>query len=1332
MKKLCTICLILLLSAMSLHAIVASAPSFRHYTTSDGLPSNCIRAIVQDSCGFVWFATDGGLVRFDGRQFKVFLPTEAVESSVSDNYVTAMAITDNSLWIATDNGLLCYDPEYERLSEPELRYADEKAPKISGNIFSLTSDRRGNIWVGMSSTGIYRVSPDMVVEHFSVPAVSNSISNIYVDCQDEVWALGAFVTDGLFLFDAETHRFRKVPIIIDGKGVDLRSSAMVEDRMGRVWIGEWNGGLICYDPVTGKARKVPTVGQDDTTFHIHSMTLSPDNLIMMGVDRGLAVYDPESGRLNLYERDELRTSSLSGPFVYPIMTDSEGGVWIGTFYAGVNYRAPNIKHFESARHSRFVNSVSGNIISSFCEDKAGNIYIGSDDGGLCCFDPSTGIYRHIPLGTGSGRVNVHSLCMDGDDLWIGTYAGGVRVYDTVNDRLKRDFSASGSKKGDVTSSYAIFRDRQANMWVATMDAVMMYDRDKDCFEEVRNIGALVSDIAQDESGNLWFSTQGKGLFKYQPRHRVWKNYRRSDNPGSLLNNHVAGVDIDADGNLWVATGTGICRYRPDTDDFEALDLGVGKMSVFLMKADGRDLWIGTASGLLRYRPGEGTTTFTSVDGLVDDQFTLNAVHMASDGMLYVGTVGGYSRFCPASIGTNGVVPALQFTGLDIGGHAVEVGDSRLPRSLNSIDVLNLAPDDYAFSISFAAMSFANPGRNSYMYKLDGFDKEWIEAGNENKATYTNLPPGDYTMLVKASNNDGIWNTAGISLPIHISPPWYATWFMKLLYILAIAGVVTMVTLVVMRRNNRKHRAEIDKVNAAKEMEVYEAKVNFFTTIAHEIRTPVSLIIGPLENIMQSDITFSPQEHDDIDIIYRNSQRLLFLVNQLLDFKKVEKLALDARFSSHDIPSLLNAVAMRFQPSLKHRGARLVVDMPESGFSADVDAEALTKLVSNLLNNARKFTRDKVSVACFENRDEDSFTIKVGDNGVGISEDDIKRIFKPFVQVADSSAEGGTGLGLSIVMRVVKAHGGTINVDSIPGEGSVFTVVLPLRQEKTAGETAVADNIEESAASENALTRHDGVEDSVVDKPIMLVVDDNPDLLRFMSNNFSDAYNVVTVGSGEDALERISCQAVDIIVSDWMMPGMSGIELCAKVRADMSTSHIPFVLLTAKTDNYSKIEGLNCGADAYVEKPFSVSYLKARLRNLGEMRHLLRRKFSSTPLEPIETLAPTPLDSDFLRQLTAVIEENFSNQELSVDFIARTLGVSRSGLYSKIKTLANITPNELIQITRLKKAAQLLTENKYRVSEICYMVGFNSPSYFAKCFQKQFGMKPGEFTPQSRD
>lgn len=606
--------------------------------------------------------------------------------------------------------------------------------------------------------------------------------------------------------------------------------------------------------------------------------------------------------------------------------------------------------------------------------------------------------------------------------------------------------------------------------------------------------------------------------------------------------------------------------------------------------------------------------------------------------------------------------------------------------------------------------------------LEEFDKGWNYVGSQHSTTYTNLPAGTYTFRVKASNNDNIWNEEGTSIRIIVHPPFYLSLPFKIGYVLLFLLALGLLLRYVIRRSEKKHAKAIDELNSKKEIEIHEAKINFFTMIAHEIRTPVSLIIGPLEKIMQS--THIPtNERQELEIIDRNSQRLLYLVNQLLDFRKVEQKEIRMKFSSQSIKELMQAVCERFSPTLQQNGVSFSVTYPDEHFHADVDKEALTKVLSNLLTNANKYTQSRIEVRFQEHPEKQTFSIEVKDNGKGMNEEELKKIFKPFYQASENKP--GTGIGLSIVKGIVEAHHGQIKVTSQQGHGSSFMITLPQKQENLSAEeeeNQAGNPLPEDIIPEQNATA--SMSQKVL--PIMLIVDDNEDMLHFLSSHFQTSYTIVTAVDGVDALNKLKEQEVALIISDWMMPNMNGIDLCKAVRNNQLTSHIPFILLTAKTDTEAKITSMNCGADAYIEKPFSLQYLEACIKNLLELRLQLRQKFSQMPTVSINSIAANQNDKVFLEKMNHLIEENLNNEELSVNFLAEKLCISRSGLFVKIKGLANTTPNEMIQIIRLKKAASLLLENQYRINEVSYMVGFNNPSYFSKCFQKQFGMKPGEY------
>lgn len=1284
---------------------------------------------MQDKYGFLWIGTDEGLNRYDGTTVKVY----DFKDQRNNKSISSLCSTLDKIWIGTDEGVYTYDYQTEEMMPFSL--ATSSRTSIKTNTNHIVEDKDKNLWFSTVGQGVFRYdATTRQLEQYEFKSSNGLMASICIDTENQIWAITNWGDSGLFKLDKAENKFEPFRLTYKDKEHSSHSLVMLEDSEHTLWLGTWECGLQKIDRYSGDVTVYlhPVEGKGAT--HIHSIMEYAPHQLLIGSDDGLLLFNTINASYQLFTEDETNPHSLSNRFVYPIVKDHEGGVWIGTFYGGVNYLPPNTGQFEGFAHSHFSNSVRGTVIGRFCEDASGQVWIASDDGGLNRFSPTDRSFTHYLPEEGRNSLsyhNVHALCMDGNNLWIGTYTGGVNVLDTQTGRFKVYTSYSDDPNSlDGTSSYAIFRDRSERIWVASMTGINLYNREKDNFIRIKDIDALTIDIDQDTKGNLWFSTQGNGLFKCHPEKQIWKHYTHdARKTGTLANNQVNCTLIDRNGEMWVGTMDGLCRYHADKDTFETIPLEIPSRNICSIIEDQHVLWLTTTKGLVRYAPGEGCRVFTRSDGLQSDQFLPNAALKASDGKIYIGSVNGFNAFYPYQIRTNNVLPPVVITGLEIFNKEVPTGDQLVPEALHRMEKVELSYKDNVFSLRYASLSYCTPAKNQYAYRLEGFDKGWNYVGSQNKATYTNLPAGTYTFRVKATNNDGIWNEKGTRMTITIHPPFYWCTASKLLYFAMACIAFGFLIRFILKRTEKKHTAEINRLNAGKEKEVHEAKIKFFTMIAHEIRTPVSLIIGPLEKIMKSSAALPATVRDDLNIIDRNSQRLLFLVNQLLDFRKVEQKEMKMKFAPYNICQLLKAVCERFEPFIIQHGAHLEVAYPDADFTAAIDSEAITKLVSNLLTNASKYTKDRVVLSCIPQPGQHNFILRVTDNGIGISREEQRQIFQPFYQAMDNKP--GTGIGLSIVKGIVAAHNGCIEVESEVNEGSSFIVTLPIEQSQEALQDGETDMPDSPTLPEDILPA--GLPAAPPrNKPGMLIVDDNTEMLDFLSGSFADKYSILTAEDGLEALEKLNENEITLIVSDWMMPRMDGVALCKAVRANHATSHIPFILLTAKTDTNSKIEGMDCGADAYIEKPFSVQYLEACIKNLVDLRNLLRQKFSRMPLVPLNSMAGNSLDDRFLTRMNGIIEENFSNPELSVDFLAEQLCISRSGLFAKIKTLAEITPNELIQVVRLKKAAALLAENRYRINEICYMVGFNNPSYFSKCFQKQFGMKPGEFVNGKRE
>ncbi len=1324
MKRTLLLLSVLLLQSLSLVAQSFSgqpSTALRNITLADGLCSYTVRALAQDHRGFVWMGTDGGLCRYDGTLVEPFL-----RPGVTDQYVSAVLPLSDGLVVGTSHGAV-----YFRFADEQFVPIGSKAHdgvRLTSPVSYLAADRDSNVWIATKGQGLFCYSPrTRELTHHRV--ADGYLLSVYVDNRNQVYALAERGRQPVLLLDKSTGRFRSCPLPTAVMQGPVMAMLRLDD--GTFLYGTWRQGLVSSQGVLNPS--------DNSLYHIHALLQQPDGSVLVGSDAGLFVYSPHDQSVRPFPAAPASpfTSSLpsaSPKFVYSIVRDHEGGLWYSTFYGGVYYVSPMGSRFRSFTPDSSP-LLRGNIVSRFCEDSHHRIWVATDDGGVDCYLPSLGQMVDFPGRQRLSTVNAHAFLPLGDNLWIGTYGQGILSMNTLTGTVT-------PVAGAPNSTYSFCRDSRGRLWVGAIDGVFLANLTKGTFSRVKKFPSLTLDIVEDQRGNVWFAAQEDGLWRLDARGR-WHRYQPAAKGQKNAMRQITDLCVTHDGRLLVSTPQGVYQWRAATDSFDHLSTEIPLHNVSAIVEESGVLWLSSNQGILKYSDSDGLQVFNRYDGLAGEQFGAASALKGSDGCIYFGSTHGFSCFYPYQVKVNTHEAPVVITRLDIFGQPVAAGTDRLPQSLISAPKLDIYAADDMFAIHFASLSYCSPEKNRYAYMLEGFDKAWNYTVQPT-ATYTNLPAGTYTFRVRATNSDGVWASEEAQLTVVVHPPLWWSWPARIVYLLIIVGIIWFYIHLRLKIAERRHRHELRRLNERKDLEVKEARLRFFTMIAHEIRTPVSLIIGPLETLMRhvanhTGDTVLTAESDSLKMIDRNAHRLLELVNQLLDFNKVQQAGLEMRFAERNVYDIVHAVAERFAPTLEQKGARFTVDYPPEQFTAVVDAEAVTKVISNLMTNATKYTHTMVALSCQPSADRQTFTITVADDGVGISPSDQKKIFGAFYQAQDNKP--GTGIGLSIVDSIVKMHGGTVSVTSQVGRGATFTVVLPTRQNVAAAPAvsqpqAVSPASAASVAPANPLVSSDSAaplaaSDRVepvapADHPYLLIVDDNTDMLRFLNDNFHTDYTVLTAQNGEEALAKLRANPVALIISDWMMPVMDGAELCRRVRADRRYSHIPFVMLTAKTDDATKTESMNCGADAYIEKPFSMEYLQACIRNMLDMRRRLFRMFSTTPEATVSDIEAAPVDSELLQQMTKIIEEHIDSKDLSVNFLAEQLNMSRSGLFAKVKAITDVTPNELIQVVRLKRAAQLLREGKYRINEVSYMVGFSSPSYFSKCFAKQFGKKPGEF------
>ncbi len=1337
MNKLSQIIALFLLF-FSNHVISGHNFSFRHYTTEDGLSTNYVKLILQDHSGFIWICTDYGLNRFDGYNFKIFknIPGDTT-SLVSNEVSTIFESRDQTLWIGTYAGIDIYNSKMESFTHFSLK--TDQGVGMKSTIMAIQEDSSGNIWVATEEQGVFVYSKNGKLRQYSLDnhkgLNSSNIRALCVDRKDRIWVSTNFTTNQLHLYDPKTDQFYPFNPKQSQTISNIRISKIMEDSMGQLWISTWSDGIFNLNTADGTYLNFLNAARPDGVRHIHSLNEYRPGTLLIGSDDGLCYFDVSTNHQIIIKRDVNDERSLSDNAVYPTYVDREGGLWIGTYYRGINYLSPNNGNFSRYTYSSSGNSMTGNIISSFCEDEKGNIWIGSADGGLSNFDLQTNRFTNYlpdPNRNSLSYHNIHALSFIDHALWIGTYTVGLNILDPQVKKFKHytDSSPKRSNMQGMSSVYSIYQDRNKNIWIGTMSGINIYDRRADQFPRMKELNTITIDIIQDQNNLIWFATQGEGLFSYNLNTKKWKSYTFSEMDTTSINNNMINcLCIDDYQRLWIGTDDGLCWYDYESDSFHRSPISFPSSLINSIIVDHNILWITTGKGLIRYSPQENRyRLFTKADGLHSDQFTPRAAIKSTSGRIYAGTTSGFNVFSPANLIINNNVPPVVISSLQIFNKEVSVNEGNvLKQSITESEKIVLTHKQNVFSLSFAALSFCNPQSNRYQYRLENFDKQWNFVEDQRKATYTNLSPGHYTFRVLASNNDGIWNNEGAVLEMEILPPLLLNKTFILLYVI----ISIIILLVVMRfLNNRlknKRNQLIERINQNKELELHNAKINFFTMIAHEIRTPVSLIIGPLEKITNHKELIPNKIQKELDIVNKNSKRLLTLINQLLDFRKAEQGLFNIHFSFCDIHEIIHETCEQFDSAIKQKKIKLELHYTAKDLKAIVDKEALTKILSNLIGNAIKFTTDQLILSCHHCEDQQFFEISVSDNGNGIPIAEQEKIFTPFYQVENQAEKSGTGIGLSLVKLLVEAHKGKISVNSNQA-GTTFLLLFPTNQELQPERSSdTTGNMLYSRHNHQAeIISHSDYQPLPVHNRVMLVVEDHPEMREFICDNFLDRFKVILACDGEEGLSCLQEHDVSIIISDVMMPRMDGITFCKRVKEHINTCHIPLILLTAKTDMASKIEGVKIGADAYIEKPFSLEFLNAQVMNLLQSRDLLMHKFSDFPLMSLNSITENQIDNKFLTKFNELIEANFANSEFNIDEIAEKLNISRSGLFSKIKSITGMTPNNLIQILRLKKGAELLLTTDYRINEVAFIVGFNNPSYFSKCFFHQFKISPKEF------
>ncbi|GGZ24656.1 hybrid sensor histidine kinase/response regulator [Echinicola pacifica] len=1349
--------------------------NFEHLTTEEGLSQNDVNAIAQDKNGFMWFGTHDGLNKYDGYNFQVFQSDPNDSTSISSNLIFALAEDPRGyLWVGTTgNGISLLDISKEKFKR--FYHKPGGLNTINNNyITQILVSSASEVWVG-SQNGLNLIySEDMKnfsIESFlSVEEGNLTVQSIYEDRQNTIW-IGT--SQGLYYMDRKEGRYTAMPV---KKFEGLLVRSISENSKGQLLVNATNRifikeGIDFVPTVSGNYLSLTSDGKG----RIWAGSSSGINLLS---EQEKAPFFKLENEFTVHVEDH---GSINKNNVRCIYRGTSGIMWIGTNGGGVNKVNLEKKGFRVYRKNVKEGSISYDKIRAIFEDSKNVLWIGTEGGGLNVdWNNAVGdryeSFTHYKNTINSIFSIAETVLEDKRIIWIGSEDQSLSsvIFDKAgNSTVDLDFGQRHNIKGAV---FAICSDRNNTIWVGTYHQGLYRLIPKGNGDyEVRNFTEkdglslhMIRSLLQDKQGNLWVGT-GKGLnkisyeelYKPNPTIEVFKNIPGDDN--SLAYDYILDLYETREGQIWVGTfGGGLNRLIVDGNgkysfkSFKEADgLSNNVVKGILEDNDGY-IWVSTNKGLNKFDPYGGEfKTYDVTDGLQSNEFSELAAFKRHDGEMLFGGVNGFNAFYPEKIRDNPFRPKVAITDFQIFNKSVPLnvpfnGRVILDKAVYESDEIHLKYWENNFTFEFAALHYAAPSKNRYRYKLEGFDHTWTETSAERRfASYTNIGHGAYKLMVQAANNDGLWNEQEVaSIKVIVAPPFWLTWWAYIIYALMFSGLLYGVRKYTLIGIHKKHQLEVEHLTMEKTEELHQMKLRFFTNISHEFRTPLTLILGPLEQLLKYSGEYSATERSRMYVLMQKNARLLLkLINQLMDFRKIDQGKMKLYLIEENISKFVEDLAEPFQLIASSKDISFEVEVPDQEIIGLLDRDKVEKILYNLLSNAFKFTPKggTVTLKIERNRNSklaggDTVVIAVQDTGVGIPEDRVGKVFERFFQANEKgSSSMGTGIGLSYTKSLVEMHQGAITFVSKHKQGTTFWVELPLSKKAYKdfelaildGQTGFdllperwvdvdleTDYLEEIPGKESENTKKQPLK--------VLVVDDNAEIRSFIQSAFHNHFTILEAINGEQGLAVTEKENPDLIITDVMMPVMDGVEFCEKLKNNIKTSHIPVIMLTAKNSEDSELEGLQHGADFYLTKPFEIEKLLLSVNNLLKGREALRKRFTNEILLQPSEITVNSTDNSFLGQAMEVVEANMDNPEFTVEEFVKEMGMSRSKLHLKMKSLTDQSASEFIRTVRLKRAVQLMEQSDISVKEIMYQTGFNTASYFSKCFKKQFGVSPTEY------
>ncbi|WP_298422646.1 two-component regulator propeller domain-containing protein [uncultured Kordia sp.] len=1352
----------------------------------EGISKVGIYTIIQDDLGFIWLGTNGaGLYRYDGISYESYKyiiddPTSLSSSLVQSSYLDSK----NRLWFGTENGLNLYDRENDRFQRiPSEAFNIEESENIT--ISSMKEDQHGNLFLGTLDLGLFKMNlndftVERVLSNESLESISLNGSAIDIDVDGNVYV----ATDrGIKSYDYKTNTLR--PAVFQNTSGDFHinnpTESLLIDKENTIWLGTETDGLIRVRTVISSnnepIHKIDTFSFSENQFL--SLAELKNGTLLCGTENdGLYHIDKTGKILNLYEANKSNTSSILSNSIWSLYLDTDERIWVGYYNKGVSVYDNLYDKFNEIRSlPENPNSLQYVSVAAIEEDDDNNLWIGMDGGGIDVFDKKNHNITHINTKndqTYKGLTSdyIESLLVDSNqNLWAGSWDKGLFYLKKGTKKFVNFTRKNTNENLSSNTILTLAEDSEGIIWIGSYNSGLhSFDPNTNTFTHYnfepfitnRLVDIEVRKVIIDRNDHIWLGTE-IGLFKVEKlddgefsvismRDKMPENFKNHNSSDNILP-----IFESADRSIWVGTrGAGMCKYDPATETFvwynKLNGLVEENVNGITQSVDG-NIWIAGNSGITKLNVKDNTfTNYTSNDGLLSNDYNINSAFRDKDGLLYFGNFQGVDYFNPLDIKINKNVPSLYLTEFKLFNENVIPNEEKSPleKVISKTDSLTLNSKQSVFTIEYSSINYTRPEKNEYAYYLEGYETSWNYVGKKRSATYTNLDPGTYTFKLKAANNDGVWNESPLLLNITILPPWWKTTWALLSYALLVLLGVYLLNKITQTRIKDKQLVANERNNRLLEKELNEKKLQFFTNISHEFRTPLSLIIGPLEDIIKNDSSIIPERiKEKHNTIHKNTNRLYRLINELLDFRKLELDKVRIKVRELNLVSFTKSVTSHFKEEAFIKNIHLSVDTDIQDIEVFADERMLEKIVFNILSNAFKVTPEGGAITVDLSAKEDlvdlplandkekikAIEISISDTGPGLKQDQVDKIFKRFYQVdnLNKTYYGGTGIGLEVVQNFVKLHKGKIKVTSEVGTGTTFTIVLPASGEYFSEDERLSEKVEDQVQKEETFVipapsteniPEEDEENVNVASHTLLIVEDNTELRNYLKNELKTQYKILLAKNGKEGLQLAKEFLPDIIMTDVIMPEMDGFMFCKNIKSDIKTSHIPLLMLTAKTRIENRMEGIENGADAYMVKPFDVGLLKLRLSQLITSRQLIFNKYFSV-ISDADNKTTTSIDKEFIEKVLGYINESIGDPNLNVESLASQLNLSRSQFYRKIKALTNQTANEFIRNIRLLRAKQIIETGNNNISEVCYKVGFSSPSYFTKCFKSHFGVLPKE-------